>query len=456
MKKILIISYNFPPDCTIGALRPTRFVKYLPEFGYEPYIITVRDRYYDVVDKNKNIPGNVLKTLMLPNPINFYGLTKWILNKLRRKRNISEHKKDGYLQNENQQITGVEGFSTRFKRFIILLCSWPDDKIGWLPFGFIRAYRLISKEKIDCIMTTSPPHSVHLIGFLLKKCLNIRWIADFRDPWMIDYFKMENAWKRSRVLDYCALKMEKRVVQMADKVVLVTERTREGYERFYPQIDKDKFVAVTNGYDLSDFSGLMRVKKFDKFTLTYTGDLYCGRTPLQFFVAVGELIEEKKISIIEINIRLVGNAKLADGVSVMEMAKEQGIESLVTISDSVPHKDALALMVRSHVLLLFAPERFHYQAPAKTYEYMASGSHIIAFATEGATKDLIRNYKMGTVVDSDNIAGIKEAVYIYYKKYLEAKISKTTKVNGTYTYKNDEINKYEGRELTRRLTTILQ
>ncbi|MDQ7837662.1 MAG: glycosyltransferase family 4 protein [Thermodesulfobacteriota bacterium] len=449
-KKILMIAYHFPPDIAVGAIRPSRFVKYLPDFGYEPYVITVKGKYYGKKSTNYGNPDNVFRTAMFPSLNSIYLRIKSLCYKANKSEQLIETKiAQDFLEKKNQKDVGF----AKIKRLINSLCWLPDDRLGWLPFGFLKALTLIERENIRYVMTTSPPHSVHLMGLLLKKYSNIKWVADFRDPWCLTFHKkMMSA--RSRFSERMERKMEKMVIESADKVVFVTERLRRGYEELYPYVDRQKLETLTNGYDPEDFKDIVIKEKYKKLTFTYTGNLYYGRSPDNFFKAMSGLIKDSKINKEVLEIKLVGNCKYAEGISVKEMAKKYNIDSIVRILDPIPYKEALELMVCSHVLLLFAPDQY-YQIPAKAYEYTASGSDIIAFTPDGATRDLITNYSRGIIVAPDNILQIKEAILGCYNRYISMNnITPTDLDENTYN-KDAYLKKFSSKELTGRLVSIL-
>ncbi len=341
-------------------------------------------------------------------------------------------------------------FKNRVKRFINSLVWLPDDKTGWFFCGLLKSIQLIRNNKIKYVMTTSPPHSVHLIGLILKKFLNITWIVDFRDPWSL-ILENKSIYARSRISDYLEKKMERSVIESADKVIFVTERMKKGYEETYPHIDGRKFVTIMNGYDIEDFQDILPLRKDERCTFTHTGTFYYGRSPETFFRAMSELIEESKIDKNLMKIKLVGDCKFVEGYSVTEMAKKYNIESIVKLYDPVPYKEALKIMVRSHVLLLFAPNQY-YQIPGKAYEYLASGSDIIAFTQEGATGDLIKEYKSGIVVDPDNLPEIKQAIICCYNKFV---MEKSRTINEYRGVLEPYIERFNRKVLTKQLVSLI-
>jgi glycosyltransferase involved in cell wall biosynthesis len=153
-----------------------------------------------------------------------------------------------------------------------------------------------------------------------------------------------------------------------------------------------------------------------KFSVSYLGSFYWGRTPAYFLKAVRELIDEGKLSYHDLEIRFIGHCRYIAGQSVEAMARQEGLSSVVRIMDPLPYRVALWEMVSSDLLLLFAPDQRD-QVPGKAFEYLASGADIIAFTSEGATADIIRSTGRGVVVEPDSVQQIKEALEVCYRRY---------------------------------------
>jgi len=184
--------------------------------------------------------------------------------------------------------------------------------------------------------------------------------------------------------------------------------------------------------------------------MTYTGTFCMGMTPVCFLRAVSELICEKKITPEEIQIVFIGGSRYVDGKSMEEIIGAEGLSAVAEIRDTLPYRQALAEMVASHVLLLFAPEHI-YQIPAKTFEYLASGADIIALSSEGATADLLRATGQGIVVEPDSVEEIKGAVEVCYRKYKAGSCQ-----SKHHTPSVEAQDRYQRKTLTRALVSVLE
>jgi hypothetical protein len=304
-KKVLLISYHYPPSVEVGGLRCANFSRHLPRFGWMPYILTLKDEYLDTADPEKlKCVGSVkiFKAGRMPTVSQAYVGIKRIAHWLFRKSSESVTRSNGGTGPGQSSSRVAETWSQKLRRYILSFLSLPDEQRNWVLPAVIQGVRIIKREKIDCIFTSSPPYSVNLVGWLLKAITGVRWIADFRDPWMTGGSK--------KLYVTCAVSLgierwlERRVVEKADLLVANTEMLSEAFRKAYGSQLSDRCVCITNGFDGELFSSFGPVEKEKVFTITYTGTLYFGRTPEPVFQAVHELIHEERIDAQSIRIRL--------------------------------------------------------------------------------------------------------------------------------------------------------
>ncbi len=410
-KKILLISYHFPPSTAVGGLRAANFAKYLPSCGWTPHVLTIEDRFVKAIDREKikDIEAiKIIKAPQLPTLIDAYLLIKKRCNRILKKDFAAQAKQGMPDYSSSGGPSGSERLSRRLKRYIISMISQPDGERGWILPATLQAVREIKREKIDCILTSCPPYSVHIIGLLAKMITGVKWVVDFRDPWMTTGIKI--------VPPTCALtnaiesRLEKKVIQKADMVVFNADRLKEAYREKYTTESVSKFAWIPNGIDRSIFPMIGPPNKYGKFTLSYTGTLYMDRTPEPIFQAVYQLLSEGKVGLDAINVKLVGNCNRVGGHPITRMIQTYGLEGVVEVLDPVPYTKALEIIRRSHVALLFAPNQ-PYQIPGKVYDYLGVGTKILAIAEPGATSDLINSTKCGKAFLPSNTAGIKEFIW---------------------------------------------
>ena len=290
MKKVLIITYYWPPSGGAGVQRGLKFTKYLREFGWEPVIYTVENGAYPVIDNSleKDIPPGitVIKRPILE-PYNFYKAL--VGEKPGKKMNpafLSEKKKKTLSQKISVWIRG---------NFFI-----PDARMLWIKpsVKFLKKY--LSENKVDAIMSTSPPHSVHLIAMQLHKALKLPWVADFRDPWTkIDFYP---ELKLTNWADRKHHRLEKEVLSNADAVISVGETIKQEFQ----EIVNRKYELITNGYDEDDVHVSDKIEMDKKFSIVHLGTLVETHKPLILWDALSQLTKENKQFADDLEIKLVG------------------------------------------------------------------------------------------------------------------------------------------------------
>jgi glycosyltransferase involved in cell wall biosynthesis len=444
LKKILLIAYHFPPDGAVGAVRPLKFAKYLPQYGWEPYVLTVMSRYYPGLDESRldEVPSldRVFRTRMLPHPDTVYKkLKKSYYTVTGRKQKFSEKLIEAGVDGPRDSQDAV----TSVRRFLSsLLWIPPDDVLGWLPIAAAKGARLIRAHRITHIYTTNPPHTTHLVGLLIKTMCHVKWVADFRDMWLFPKpFQ-------SRAAERVERWMERKVIENADAIILTTDWMTEKFRLTYPSASPERFTTIWNGYDAEDFRSIVAERDTKQFTMTYIGSFYDERTPEHLLIAVSQLVGEGRIPAETLQVQLIGNCRHVKGRLTADLTASLGLSAVVKVVEPVPYKRALEYAVNSHVLVLLAPEQ-PYEIPGKAYEYLASGGDILALTGEGATADLIRKTGTGVVVEPRDVERIKDAVLEYYQKWTSSRECERS-------HRPPDTKMYERRELTKRLVSTLE
>jgi len=448
-KKILLITYHFPPSLAVGGMRLKSFVKHLPEFGWTPYVLTLDEKYIETKEKVSTSEFKYVKITragVLPTLRDFYLLLKKGFKKKSADKN-SATESARTKSTERVDILPRRRLTRDLKRVIIsLFITLPDEERNWIIPAIFSALKEIRKEKISVILTSGPPHSVQLVGLIVSILTNVKWIADFRDPWMTPFNK--TLYMTSNLSNAIERWLEKKTLGRANLVLTTTERLRDKIRKVHSELHQSKFIYIPNGFDEEDFKELATAKKYDVFTISYTGSIYFGRSPEPIFKAIKELVDEKKIELTDIAIKLVGNCREIGGLSTSDMARSYGLDSVVHILDYVPRKKALAIIVKSHLALLLATKQ-PYQIPAKVYEYMGLGTMILALTDEGATGDLLKSTNAGEAIAPDNLQTIKEAIFDAYQ---HKNISEHDNVNARKKYIRSNIVK----ELIYELESIIE
>ena len=398
MKKVLIITYYWPPAGGAGVQRALKFAKYLPEFGWEPIILTVENPDSPTEDKSllDDIPKEckVFKTKSLE-PFNLY-------RKFTRKKSGENIPGDILLNDTDKSIKNKLTKWIRVNLFI------PDAKIGWKNYAVKKGLEIIEAENIDLIFTTSPPQTVALIGRDLAKRSGVKWIADFRDPWMeIVYYQNLNRTKLTKAIDSS---LEKKVMKNADAIITISEDMANLFRR--KAKDQNVFV-IPNGFDETDFDSL-EYERNDKFTIAYTGSMSIDRVPYSFLKALNRLINVD--GIINIQIKLAGRfcPEFSEEIS------RNNLSEFISIQSFVPHKESTKILQTSDALLLVIDNVLNNKGflTGKLFEYMGCKKPIFALGPiDGDANKIIMDADAGVMVAYDDNEGAYQLLKIMYENW---------------------------------------
>lgn len=426
-KKVLIITYYWPPSGGAGVQRWLKFAKYLPEFGVEPVIYTPSNPEIPVEDYSllEDIPSD-LKVIQrkIVEPYSFYKIFTGKSQKQKVNAGfIQENKKTGFLESIAVWIRG--------NLFI------PDARKFWIKpsVRFLKKY--LKENPVDAIITTGPPHSMHLIGMQLKNEIDIPWIADFRDPWTkVDYYHLLKIGKRA---DKKHRKLEQKVIQSADTVLTVSQ----SWAKDLQQLGGINVKIITNGYDASDFKNIPN-QVDDEFSIVHIGTIHKERNPHNLWIALNDLVSSIPDLKENLKIQLIGKVDF----SVLEDINKNKLGDFTERISYLPHKDIPARMMCSRVLLLLI-SRFSGSSgmiPGKVFEYIASGRPVLMIGdSKGDTSRLIKEIGVGKVCDYDHLEEIKTTIMDLFQNYQHKKDFFATK----------DIAKFERKELTKTLAELI-
>ena len=412
-KSIIFISFHFPPDAKVGAKRIAKLAGFLKEKGFKVSILTVKDKYYDIHDDSLcNNSLNIYRTSMFPSiRLMYIGIKKLICRLTGRNAcEINSTTSDSEMTDNYILASTNDGKSSGFlgwiRRMILSFIWLPDDKHGWVPFGFIKCLTLFKKHRI--IYSSSPPHSVHLIplltSFLFK---NNIWVAEFRDPWIAE---TKPLFVRTRLSDWLENLWISTILKRCARVIVVTAAMKNDLVTKYPQYER-KIKIYYNGYDENEFAPIMisERKESQKIIFAHAGAFYHGRDPKIFMTAVSELISDGKINKNDIQINFIGDSHIGASDSIEDYAELLNISELTKCYGYVPNKICLGELHKADVLLLFSVEQPQ-QVPAKFYEYLALKKSILSITTGGMTSELIDKTGSGINVHPNDVKEIKEAI----------------------------------------------
>ncbi len=456
-KKVLVIAYIFPPLARAGVHRTVRFVRYLPELGWDLTVLTVAEPYYppnSPLDREllKKVPDGVRieSTPVFRGVENLLRLKSLLRRKsqapsprvhgAKQQRAVALQAADGKGSSAENQIAKSKqrGLTQRGKDLITDLTSIPDKDVNWLPHAVKHALALHRSEKFDLIYSTAPPFTDHLIAQLIKQRTGLPWVADFRDPWARAPWKAEILGSSMR--GKAATRLERQFVTHADRIILNTDWIRREFTQYYGTHLARKFAVITNGFDPQDFADpLLPPTQNGKMIITHTGALYRKRSPEQFFAACERLLASEKISPQELEIRFVGGIA-PELYRTFECS--EALRQTIQVIPQVSHREALGYQMQSDVLFILQPGT-SVSVPGKIFEYIGMRKRILALTPVGATADVVRENQLGPVVDPEDLNGIEAALHQLVDEYRSGGIQAPS-LNGAFK-------KYDGVELTRQL-----
>jgi len=423
MKKVLIITYYWPPSGGAGVQRWLKFAKYLPEFGWQPIILTVNPEYASYPQRDESLSKEVGPDCLVYTTKSFelYNLYKLVSGK--------KEVPYGGFANESK-----EGLLQKFSKFLRGNFLLPDPRKGWNKYAFKKAAELIREFNINTVVTTSPPHSTQLIGLKLQRKFNIRWIADLRDPWTDIYYY--NQFKHTALALRIDKNYELKVVEKADVLVTVSEDVKRIFAEKSELPIAEKTVVIPNGYDEDDFR-ITNIPTETKKIITYTGTISEAYDVDCLLEALCLLSEDSKSQLL---IRFVGKVP-----SSVEMKfRSAGLE--IELVGYVDHAKSIEYLFRSDMLLLVIPKVKNNKGilTGKFFEYLASQKPILAIGpTDGDLAKIIQETQCGKLFDYEDSKGMLQFI-------------QETLVLPKTTIKTELASQYSRKELTRKITKLFE
>ncbi len=369
---LLYISYYWPPSGGPGVQRGLKFVKYLPQFGVIPSVLTVDEKQasYPLLDETfqNEVPGNldVYKTAT-SEPFEYY-------------KKLSGKKEIPFSGFANQKAEDT--FLDKVFKFVRGNLFIPDARVGWNKHALKKAEELLQDSKYKAIITTSPPHSTQLIGLKLRKKYNLKWIADLRDPWTnIHYYDQLYHTALAKRLDD---KYERQVLEQADAILVTSEDTRRLFLNKPAKLNPAKIHVIPNGYDEDDFIFPSAPPK-DALLITYTGTITENYNIDVFLKVIAHLNSVHS----EINYKLRFVGQVSEGVR--QRIEKAGVLGITEFIPYVPHDQAIKYLMDSTMLLLAIADvpSVYANVPGKLFEYLASNKPIVALGPVHSDTDRI-------------------------------------------------------------------
>lgn len=388
-RRVLFVSYYFPPSGGPGVQRSLKFTKYLPQYGWQPTVLTVAPEHASYPDLDPDLSDEVPPSVDVERTYAWdpYALYARILQK--RKEDVVSV---GFLGEASMNLR------QRIARWIRANVFLPDARVGWVPFAVKRGDDLLRRQRFDAILTTGPPHSTHLVGAVLAQRHSIPWVADFRDPWTeIDYYADLPMTRPARIIDTM---MERFVLRRATAGAVVSEVMKDQFRRSGPL----PIEVIENGFDPADLDrAAVPDPPVDRFILAHIGNLNESRNPHALWKALAALNPDETMPMF--SVIFIGNVEPA----VLIASKRYGLEDRVETTPYLPHADALRRMQSSTMLLLSINRVDGAEGivTGKVYEYVASGRPVIGIGPiDGDAARVVHDSGAGRMFDYEDAAAI--------------------------------------------------
>lgn len=425
MKKVLIITYYWPPAGGGGVQRWVKFAKYLREFGWEPIIYTAKDAAYPILDASLLDEVDKDMTVLkqsINEPYDIYK--KWIGKP-------SAAPIDANFLSQGKKLNWKDRFAVWVRGNFFI----PDARCWWIKPSVRFLSEYLSVHTIDAIVSTGPPHSCHLIAFDLAQKYKLPWIVDYRDPWtQIDYFDdlRLTPWAKHRHLS-----LEKKVLKHCDVIITVGKTMAVDLKT----LTDTRTEVITNGFDEADRPS-NSAHQSTGFLITYIGTMNDARNPEVFWSALSKLKKTGHPIVKSLKVQMVGKPEEV----VFKSVSAFGLEDVVEFIGYVNHKEAIDFQNKASALLLVINKTHNNKSilTGKIFEYIASGKPIICIGPkDGDAAEILQEAKTGVIIDYDDVEAMENALI------------KTYESNGLSRTLPQEIEKFSRLSLTKKLATVL-
>ena len=416
MKKVLFITYYWPPSGKASLQWPLKIIKHLPKFGWHPSVLTVKDDTFSDSDETflKHISENlhVIKTKAFE-PFNLY-------------KKFTGKEKESKLVASETISTKNKGLAHHLSIWIRMNLFIPDARIGWYFPAVKAGVRLINDEKIDAIVSVGPPHTTHIIGKKLSVKFNLPHIPVFIDPW-VDIAYYQN-FKRNGITLKIDNRLEKSVLHNAAAVVFVTETMEEAYQKKYPFL-KNKAKVLYWGYSEEDFKDIeLKEKTGSQKILVHAGNLFSYQNPAKLWKQIKKEIDNGN----SINIKFIGTVD----EEIVKSISSAGLDPYTKYLGFLPYKKMISEVCSADFLLVCATEPRH--VPGKLFEYLRAGKPIIAYGDN--------NFEVKKILEDSNGG-------VMFKYDEDGKEFFTNYSN--YKSSPDTIEKFDRKKISEALSKIL-
>jgi glycosyltransferase involved in cell wall biosynthesis len=386
--KVLLVTRHFPPGGGGGVQRPLKFASHLPALGIETHVLAP-----DLLAAAQSNSDLELPTQAWIHRVRYVGPR-------------GERPAEQALAKQGIARLGSQA-ALAGRRLLV-----PDENVPWSTFALPVAIRLVRREGIDVVLTTSPPPSLHLLGAAVKRTTGAAWVADLRDPLTSHPHRRGYESRLARLKETAVGGVGRLVASQADAIVAASDAIAEEIRALEP---KGKVVTIENGCDFDDFAGLEHHPS-DRLRIAHTGNFHGKRDPKPFLRALSESGLE------DVVVRFAGDFRAAD----REYVEQLGLGDRVELLGNVSRRRSLELQRDSDVLLLLVPDaggRGRGVLTGKIFEYLAAERPILAAVPpDGAAAALVRETGAGVVARSDDVEALREAVLDLHRRWREGSL----------------------------------
>ena len=422
MKKLLIITYNFPPRHDIASMRARGLARFLPEFGCEPVFLTPA------------LPGKPEENFRVIET--FYPGNATVLFGKRLGLNLENRETQDKFSDIVSSVEWKNPLAGMAVWLLKSIIEYPDNQKAWYTYAVEAGLKLLAEEKVDVMISSSPPATAHLIGSEIKRRHNIPWIADFRDLWSQDHYRTYGPIRK-----WMDKRLELRTMPGADAMITVSEPLSRNLSVLH---GGKKVYTIPNGFDPADMATQQLAKEF---TITYTGKFMEGkRDPTLLFQALEELIRESRIDPADVKVRLFGRKRRW----IEREIKSHGLEGVVSQMGLMGREECLEKQRSSQLLLLinWNDPRDEGVYTGKVFEYLAAKRPVLAIGgPRGVISDLMEETCAGTHVTG--LDELKKALTGFYDEY-----KRTGKVQ--YHGIEEKLMRYSHREMARKFAQVIE
>ena len=397
-----MIAYYFPPLGGGGVQRTLKYTKYLPEFGWEPTVLTTSNTYFWKSDSTlwRDVPEGIeifRSPLAVP------------ITMAERVRSLLKGSRGGSPPPMRSKHT--HAVMKKMAGFVFI----PDIYSSWLPLAVVRGLGILKKKKFDAIYSSSPPETAHLVGYALHKATGIPWIADFRDPWVEGI----NFWTPTAYHRKLHYYLENLIIEKAHRIICTSGRMAVRMKERYAHLPGEKFVEITNGFDEDDYRTEPDPGR-KTFVISHTGMLSLRRSNYHFMLGLHDLLKRRPEIRPNIDIRFIGVRESSNDKNISRLH----LDDVVSTLGLLPHKETLEHQNESHLLLLIEADSMYSDQiiPGKLFDYIGARRQVLGLLPDGAARDLILKTGCGRVVGARDVAGISQVLEEYHTLFTEGKL----------------------------------